>query len=237
MFSKRIGLIGDVHQQDDALSAALDHLAYLGADCVLCTGDLADGVGSLERCCNLLRDAGVQVVRGNHDRWLLKGTARDLPDAFPSDALVYPERDYLKSLPATRDVSTIAGSLLLCHAMGEDDMGGLNPWDEGYALESNSELQRILSPPRWKLVVAGHTHHRMVRAIGGVVFVNPGTLLPADGRGPGLAVLDLEQRAVRFFEIGAGGVEESEVVGVSQNTQTEEGAGRRTDEPQGSRNS
>lgn len=212
MFPKRIGLLGDVHQQDAALGQALSHLARIGVDTILCTGDIADGMGSLERCCGLLRDAGVQVVRGNHDRWLLKGTVRDLQHAFPYDALAYPEREYLKSLPATRDVSTVAGGLLLCHAMGEDDMGGLNPWDDGYALESNSELQRILARPRWKVVVAGHTHHRMARAIGGVVFVNPGTLLPLDGRGPEFAVVDLAAQVVRFFEVGPGGVGESESV-------------------------
>src|ERR1700685_37778 len=76
-----MGLIGDVHAEDDLLAAALEHIKRKGVDAVLCTGDVADGLGSVGRCCELLRQRSVQTVRGNHERWLLTGVMRDLPDA------------------------------------------------------------------------------------------------------------------------------------------------------------
>jgi predicted phosphodiesterase len=136
---------------------------------------------------------------------------RHVPDAFVPDALIYPDRDYLRALPITREIDTVAGTLLLCHGMGDDDMGGLKPWDEGYALTANTELQRIISSGRWKVIVAGHTHYRMVRMLAGMHFVNPGTLLPMTG-GPTYAVPDLESQEVRFFELSGTASAEVEVV-------------------------
>jgi len=35
---------------------------------IVATGDIADGVGSVDVCCALLEDRGVVTVRGNHVR-------------------------------------------------------------------------------------------------------------------------------------------------------------------------
>src|SRR5678810_334167 len=67
----RAGLIGDVHAEDELLELALDYFEKQNVEHVLCTGDVADGAGSVVRCCTLLRQYSVQTVRGNHDRWLL----------------------------------------------------------------------------------------------------------------------------------------------------------------------
>ena len=69
----RIGIIGDVHAQDDKLRQALGQLEKLGVDQIVCTGDLPDGTGDLEESCRLLQKEHVLTVRGNHDRWLLDG--------------------------------------------------------------------------------------------------------------------------------------------------------------------
>ncbi|MGO8673208.1 MAG: metallophosphoesterase [Capsulimonadaceae bacterium] len=54
---KRVAIIGDIHAEDEALSAVLDWLAMSGADSVLCDGDVVDELGDAERCCSLLRAA------------------------------------------------------------------------------------------------------------------------------------------------------------------------------------
>ena len=68
---ERIGIIGDVHAEHRRLETALRVLKDEHVDVVLCTGDLADGRGDLDACCSMLKDAGVLVVAGNHDRWFL----------------------------------------------------------------------------------------------------------------------------------------------------------------------
>jgi predicted phosphodiesterase len=81
-----IGIIGDVHGEDVRLENALRFLEAQTEN-VFCTGDVVDGAGDVNRCCALLQEHGVVTVRGNHDRWLLEGSMRDLKEATPVQEL------------------------------------------------------------------------------------------------------------------------------------------------------
>ena len=204
----RIGLIGDVHQEHERLRRLLSYFEQQRVDLALCVGDLADGVGDLGNCIELLKASAVDCVLGNHDRWLLRGTMRDLPDAIPVSALRDHDRSFLSSLPKMRTYHTRLGRLMLCHGMGDDDMGGLLADDEGYALESNFELQELIVPGRYGVVVAGHTHRAMVRRLNETLFVNPGTL--RGDHGASSAMLDLDREQVEFLSVQASGVDVGE---------------------------
>jgi predicted phosphodiesterase len=205
-----IGLIGDVHAEDCLLGQGLGFLAARGVDGILCTGDVVGGLGDVDRCCELLARHEVRTVRGNHDRWFLKGEV--LYSASDRDAVGEASRRFLTSLPPTVELRTAAGATLLCHGLGENDMASLKPDDHGYGLESNRDLQRLVETRPYRLVVAGHTHVRMARSLNGVVFVNPGTLLRHQG--PGLALLDLPQAAVSFFDLVDGSVRLASTAGL-----------------------
>jgi len=191
----RVGVIGDVHAEDVRLEAALAHLAARDVDAVLCVGDVADGVGSLERCVQLLQERRVMTVRGNHERWLLGGTMRDLPDATKFEETSQSTLDFLRSLPATREFRTSLGGLLLCHGLGDNDMAKVDPDDYGYAIDVNDDLQALVRDPRYQLVVNGHSHRAMVRSFTGLTIVNGGTLRGAD---PGFLLVDFEAQQVEL---------------------------------------
>jgi predicted phosphodiesterase len=183
---RRIGCIGDVHCEDALLAAAIAALRGLGVDAIVCTGDLADGAGDLERVVALLRDHDVHTVRGNHDRWLLAGELRTLSDA--TLAVSPAARAWLAALPATRTLPTVAGGLRLCHGVDADDMLRLRPGTVGYDLEHMDALHALRRDPAVALMVGGHTHRAMSRRFDGLWVVNPGTL---HRRYPqGLAVVD-----------------------------------------------
>ncbi|HEY5375715.1 MAG TPA: metallophosphoesterase family protein, partial [Polyangiaceae bacterium] len=78
---RRAGLIGDIHCEVARLKQVLALFRSLNVDTVLAVGDIADGPGDLTEACSVLEQAGVLAVAGNHDRWLLAGEMRDLPDA------------------------------------------------------------------------------------------------------------------------------------------------------------
>ena len=160
----RFGVIGDVHAEDDALAAAIDFLEREKVDRILAVGDLVDGRGDVNRVVRLLREHDVPTVRGNHERWFLGGGFDELPMATRREELDDAGETwaFLAALPATRRFDTVAGSLLLCHGVGDDDMALLRDFDDGYALESNDALQRLLSSTGAPAFVAcGHTHRRM----------------------------------------------------------------------------
>ena len=195
----KLGLIGDIHAEDERLAAALAIFRREHVDQVLFVGDVVDGEGDVDRCCALLAASNALGVRGNHDRWILEDRMRSLPRAHHKDELAAPSLALLSALPATRDIQTPRGLLLLCHGVGEDDMQRLRPDDDGYALESNLALTTLLDAKRWAFAVGGHTHERMVRTFGDLVFVNAGTL--AFDHAPCCAIFDVDAGRVAFFDL------------------------------------
>lgn len=196
---RRLGLIGDVHGEDAALERALRLLTEAQVDRILCTGDVVDGRGDVNRCFRLLEAYGVLTVRGNHDRWLLEGYGRDLEEATHPSELTRASREFLAALPPTRSLQTPRGELLLCHGLGTNDMARLLPDDTGYAVQANAELQALIANGRYQLVVGGHTHWRMVRRFLGLTVINAGTLYRAHD--PCCAVLELDSGQVRFSNL------------------------------------
>jgi predicted phosphodiesterase len=187
----RVGLIGDIHAEDRLLDRALNFLTMRHVDGIFATGDITDGAGSVDRCCELLEAGNVMAVRGNHDRWLLTGAARDLPDATPMDAVNARSRSFLQRLPATREFETIEGRALVCHGLGVNDMARVKPDDFGCAIESNDDLQNLVRRRRHRWVLNGHSHQRMVRHFSGLSIVNAGTLK----RGHAACFLEVDFRA------------------------------------------
>jgi predicted phosphodiesterase len=190
---KRLGLLGDVHAEDRLLEVALAQLK--DADSILCVGDVADGLGDLDRTVKLLRDHGVRVVRGNHDRWIIDGRMRDLPDATRS--MSDETRTWLAALPATLRIETVAGPLLLAHGLGQNDMIGVSDrYSVAFHLDELSDfgIDRDIA-----IHVSGHSHQRWVERIGDLLFINAGTLRRSDG--PGFATLDLVTCEVAFIDL------------------------------------
>jgi predicted phosphodiesterase len=179
---RRVGLIGDLHAEHDALELVLTQLRKLGAETLLQVGDIADGPGDLNRTVALLLEHRVLAVRGNHDRWLVGNQLRELPGAnrladVPPDVVAY-----LSALPVTREFRSPRGHVLLCHGLGTNDMAGVKPDHEGYDISSNTDLQQLISDRRYRFVLNGHTHRPMLRTFGPLSIVNAGTLLRDDER-------------------------------------------------------
>jgi predicted phosphodiesterase len=213
----RIGLIGDVHQEDELLERAIAELQARGAERVLCVGDLVDGPGDLGRCCDLLARHGVLTVRGNHDRWLVTDATRDLSDPevrrrLPAAVLVHLETlrhripaatlAYLEALPATRALATQRGKALLCHGLGANDMAFVGADDGVRSLEDNAERSALQADPEVQIVLNGHTHQRMVRSFPGLTVVNAGTISRRNEQGA--VLVDLASGDVSWLDLRPG---------------------------------
>ncbi len=196
---RQIAVIGDVHAEHDLLATALATLRGLGIHRVLCVGDIVDGPGSVDRCCELLRENDVVTVLGNHDRWMLDGTLRTLRDATRREDLSSESLAYLESLPTLRDVSVLLRGALLCHGLGPNDMASVLPDDFGYALEVKTELHDLFADSSVKIVFNGHTHRRMVRHFQGLTIVNAGTLIRSQE--PGIVLVDPDTGVVSWVSV------------------------------------
>jgi predicted phosphodiesterase len=208
------GIVGDIHGHAAFLEQALRFLRGLGVEHVLAVGDVVGEHGDINACCALLQQPDVSTVRGNHDRWFLDGTMSALRSALDETALTPRTRQFLAGLPATREFATAVGPLLLCHGLGENDLAQLKPWDEGYALQANEDLQELVRERRYALVVGGHTHRRMVRTFQGVTVINAGTLVPEHE--PCFVAVDLTVEQVQFYDLRASSVAPAECVRLRQ---------------------
>ncbi|MFN0123516.1 MAG: metallophosphoesterase family protein [Blastocatellia bacterium] len=196
---RRIGVIGDIHAEDARLETALCFLRGQAVDMILAVGDIADGPGDLNRCCDLLREYGVAAVRGNHERWLRAGKMRFLPEANQDEQISEASWRYLTNLPVYLEFDTTAGRLLLCHGIGDNDMAAVRPWNSGDNLESVLMLDRLRRSGEYRFVVNGHTHQRMVRTFAPLTMINAGTLLRRHD--PCFLLADFAAAGVQYYNL------------------------------------
>jgi putative phosphoesterase len=207
---RKVGILGDIHGEAQLLEVALQALGSdRSLDALLAVGDIVNLDRETERCCQLLIQNGVQAVRGNHDRWFFELEPFRLPEDDRPGTVSLQSRAYLASLPVTREYETVAGSLLLCHGLGNDDMAGVYPGDVGPALDRNIRLYALVAEKRYRFVINGHTHQRMVRTFDGLTIINAGTICKEEN--PGFCIVDFEEAVVQFYTIDRkGGIEESD---------------------------
>jgi predicted phosphodiesterase len=103
----RIGLLADVHANDAALRAVLDHLTADGVRELVCLGDLVGYHTRVRETLALMRERQIPSVAGNHDlmaigRLPIGGCGRTARQAiaWTRDELTAQEWAYLETLPA-----------------------------------------------------------------------------------------------------------------------------------------
>ncbi len=201
--------IGDVHAEDERLERALRAASALNVDLIACTGDIVDGGGSVARCCALLRQHEVACVRGNHDRWLFSGLLRDARGATRLADVNADDQQFLKGLPATREIQTQHGLVMLCHGIGDSDLEKITSYTTEYSLQSNTRLNAVRERG-YRVLVNGHSHERLVVRAGGLVIVNAGTLSHPDD--PGFVLLDFAGNVLQWHSIIRDDVSEASAI-------------------------
>ncbi len=186
-------VIGDIHTESRLLAQAISHGASTGVDKILSVGDIVDGPDDPLACIAQLQSSRAAVVRGNHERWVLEGNPMD-PFDYPIDVL-----DWLAELPASLELVTPTGRLLLGHGIGENDMLEIDSFTDGYALENLDPLWALIRAGRHRWLVGGHTHRSMVRTIEGLTIVNPGTLVREQE--PGFLIADFTTGAIERWQL------------------------------------
>lgn len=198
-YIRRVGVIGDVHAEAEVLEAVIQFLNNQGAETLLCMGDLTDGFGNLERCFELLEQNHVQTVLGNHDRWCIEGELRNLPECQNFEDLSPYAQQFLKQLPITRAFETPRGRVLMCHGIGQNDMGKIPPGDRPVPFSARVELQQATHNGYYAYLINGHSHCRMLRTVGEVTIINAGTIKREHQ--PGFLMMDFETGLGQAYDL------------------------------------
>lgn len=188
----KIGIFSDIHAEPQALRRVLD--AMPSVDRLLCAGDAVSEYLFCPETVTLLQEAQVQCIQGNHEMTLFGGANEQYLERCRAEyapALL----DHLATAPTHFEIEAAGARVLMVHA---------SPWKpfEEYIFPHSAQLQRFATLP-YDFVILGHTHIPMVRQVGKVTVINPGSCSqPRDrDRRGSYAVLDLAMREVTVHRI------------------------------------
>lgn len=107
----KYGILGDIHANLSALVAALDEFDRRGVSVVLSVGDVVGYGAAPKETVRLLRDRGVQTVKGNHDAACVGEEDDRYFNRYARDAVRWTrtalgrdELDWLAQLPLTLEL-------------------------------------------------------------------------------------------------------------------------------------
>jgi putative phosphoesterase len=187
----RLGIVSDVHCNAAGLTRAL---ALIGdVDAVVCLGDSVWEYRFSNDVVQLLRERGALTILGNHEEGFFgPGGAR----ARARDGIDSALLQWLAERPSRIELECGGKRLLAVHS---------TPWEPrgAYVYPHSAELARFAEADA-DFVLYGHTHHRLVRRVGRVLVINPGSAGdardPGNGRQLSCAVLDTASEEARLID-------------------------------------
>lgn len=176
----RIALISDLHGNELALRAVFDDIGRVGADQVVCLGDVATLGPRPGAVLAMLRERGCACILGNHDEFLLEPS---LIRAYTEAPIIVDSVDWCRA-ELSRDelafLETFQRSLRIDLA-GDDTLllfhgSPLSHMQDLLATTPPDDLDRYLGGHTATVMSGGHTHIQMLRQHRGMLLVNPGSV-------------------------------------------------------------
>jgi putative phosphoesterase len=177
----KIGIVSDLHCNQHGLLRALDIIGDV--DELICLGDSVYEYRFSNEVIEILRDRAAHTILGNHEEGFLgpQGVRARAADWIDPALL-----GWLADRPPRLMVEIGGKKLLLVHS---------TPWEpRGTYVYPHSSLIERFAEADADFVLYGHTHHQLVRRVGRVLVINPGSAGEArdsgNGRQLSCAVLD-----------------------------------------------
>jgi putative phosphoesterase len=186
----RLGIVSDIHSNAAGLLQALDLMGEV--DELLCLGDCIFEYRFSNEVVALLRQRDAMVIQGNHEEVFFSAAgvrARERDGLDPSLL------QYLAGQPSRRLLRYGDKTVLMVHS---------TPWEPRgeYVFPHSPRLARFAEAEA-DFVLYGHTHTQVVRQVGRVLVINPGSAGDArdhsNDRLLSCAVLDTATHEVRVI--------------------------------------
>lgn len=168
----KTAIIADIHGNLPALKAVMKTVGDIGADRIICAGDIAGYYPEVNECVRIVRENCEYCTAGNHDIYLTgerecprSGTVR-LTIKYQQGIISEDNLEWIKSLPD----HLCLDDMFICHG-GPEDYIDQYLRDEPYAFDSELPL-----------FVSAHTHVPVIFTQNGKSYINPGSVgQPRDG--------------------------------------------------------
>ena len=169
-------LISDIHANKEAFDAVLK----VPHDGVFCLGDIVDYGPSPAECIDLIMDRGIETVLGNHDAAV--GSGIDCGCGYNYKHLSIATREYtwesvtqdhlnfLRQLPFKIEKVLDGQRLYFTHGSPQSNYEYIRPETP------DIEVLGMLEGVNADFVFTGHSHLPMIRKIGSITLINPGSV-------------------------------------------------------------
>lgn len=159
---KKLAILADIHGNLFALQAVIEDLERLNVDEVIVAGDLVGRGPQGDGVVKSVREQGWQVLRGNHEDYLLSFIRNDIPDQWRiaeewaasrwmAAELSSSSADFIASLPFSLQ-SEADKTIEIFHGSPNSHTEGIGEWVSSQVLEEH------LKAIDGKILVCAHTH-------------------------------------------------------------------------------
>lgn len=186
----KVAVLADIHGNLPALERVAEHIAAWKPDQVVMAGDVVNRGPKPRVCLEFVEErqkaAGWQVVRGNHEDYVLVHDGPDAPKSGPEFEIyrnsywtyqrLEGKIDSLKAMPFQVSLTGQDGQeVRIVHASMRGNRIGIYP-------ETPDELLGQLIAPAPAVICVGHTHRPVVRRLNETLVINAGSVgMPFDG--------------------------------------------------------
>lgn len=188
----RIGVISDIHANEEALTSVLDDMPEV--DKTVCCGDIVGYGPSPKECVNLVKENCDIIVKGNHDWNVSENDLEDIPlisEEFTRRVLSEEELNWLSSLPEVidRDMIKVAHS---------------HPTKTGKYVYPSDFRNMLKYIDDNQILLLGHTHIPHSFRVSNKLIANPGSVgQPRDGNVfSSYLLIDTDSMDVSFRRVG-----------------------------------
>lgn len=201
----RIAILSDIHGNSHALRSILNSEEFRITDLRVNAGDCIGYFPDSNFVIDTLQKHNFISIRGNHEdiffESLLNKTLEQEYEARCGLSLRKSRKfisldniAYLESLPSFVEIPTSVGNIFLFHGTPE---GNHNYFYPDSPIDSITRC--MPSDCRW--LILGNTHWPMIRHVGEVTVINPGSVGQPRNGSPGAhwAVLDTDSLSITFF--------------------------------------
>jgi putative phosphoesterase len=161
----KLGIVSDIHCQDEHLRLTVMSMIADGVDEILCAGDAHYEYRLSNEVAEIIQENNIRYIQGNHE-WMLMGPhgagARNAPHVRKSNL------DAIEKTPDEIRTKVNGKTLLMTHA---------SPWaPKGHYLYAGDPLFSRCDELDADYLIIGHTHVPMVERFGRTLVINPGSL-------------------------------------------------------------
>ena len=187
----KLGIISDIHCNVYGLRQAL--AAMETVDEVLCLGDSINESQFCNETIAALKARGAHLILGNHEEAFLSSAGQRAGEANGTDHALLA---WLGGQPLRRMLKVAGKTVLMVHS---------TPWEPRgeYVFPHSPRLGRFAEADA-DFVLYGHTHAQVVRRVGRVLVINPGSAGEARYGGGNwqlsCAILDTATDAVELID-------------------------------------